>query len=222
MQFKSSTLCAAVALLAHTAAAQCVDKPVVGNAAFIAEGFEGVKAEVVNNAYEWNIIPSADGKGWISVHYEEDKCTDLSQYKGVEFDMTVPAGGEFAVTWNIRNPDCLTKSAVEQQYQDGKTFLKGGKLSVPFAAFGDSVNAKYVEDMTLINFKGPAQGWKMANVVLKCDFATPSGSSPTPTGSSGTKPTASTKPDENAAAGPAYANLGAVAAIGAAAAALAL
>ncbi|KAI9097229.1 hypothetical protein DFS34DRAFT_114424 [Phlyctochytrium arcticum] len=224
MHFTTAASLALVAAAASTSvsAQACTDTPVAGDAAFVAEGWSGIKSNPTGNQ-QWTLAADAAGgdpaKGYVAVHFNPAKCQDLSQYKGVAFEYTGPANGKFQVSWAVRNADCQTKAT--SKYWG--SFLPFGILSSLRVCLDEILNTKYVEDMTIINFNPAptAAGgeWKISNLTLKCAIGSAAGNTSTPTTSGSPTATGTNKPvpANSGALSGAAASLGSLVAAGAAA-----
>ncbi|KAJ3163831.1 hypothetical protein HDU88_006166 [Geranomyces variabilis] len=155
-------------LAASTASAQnstCTTTRVTGVPTDVVSGWEGLTSTPTGTD-AWTIAPSSSG--YVAVHFNANKCRDLSAFSGVAFDLTIPTGGTFQVSWNTRNADCQTKSSATMPYVDGAKYVSaGGKVYVPFSDF-PTVDTRYVEDMTLIKLLPATAGWAIANIDLAC------------------------------------------------------
>ncbi|KAJ3158971.1 hypothetical protein HDU86_002140 [Geranomyces michiganensis] len=172
-------LLAASAVSAQNSTSACTTTRVTGVPADVVSGWEGLTS-TSTGPDAWTISPTA--AGYVAVHFNANKCRDLSAFSGVSFDLTVPTGGTFQISWNTRNADCQTKSSAAMPYVDGAKYVRpGGKVYVPFADF-PTVDTRYVEDMTLIKLVPASAGWAIANIDLTCGA---------PAGNSLTNPTSS-------------------------------
>ncbi|KAJ3153622.1 hypothetical protein HDU89_000664 [Geranomyces variabilis] len=155
-------------LAASTASAQnstCTTTRVTGVPTDVVSGWEGLTSTPTGTD-AWSIAPSPSG--YVAVHFNANKCRDLSAFSGVAFDLTIPTGGTFQVSWNTRNADCQTKSSATMPYVDGAKYVSaGGKVYVPFSDF-PTVDTRYVEDMTLIKLLPATAGWAIENIDLAC------------------------------------------------------
>ncbi|KAJ3180232.1 hypothetical protein HDU87_002109 [Geranomyces variabilis] len=179
----------------------CATTRVTGVPADVVSGWEGV-ASTPTGTDTWSFVPTSSG--YVAVHFNANKCRDLSAFSGVAFDLTIPTGGTFQVSWNTRNADCQTKSAATMPYVDGAKYVSAsGKVYVPFSDF-PTVDTRYVEDMTLIKLLPATAGWAISNIDLACGQNSTAVSATPATASSAATPTNA----ENAAVGSAGSAIG--------------
>ncbi|KAJ3091358.1 hypothetical protein HK102_000895, partial [Quaeritorhiza haematococci] len=228
MKYSVAAALAVLAVFAPSSVrAQCQDTPITGEPSYVFQAFDGVTSTPSADGASWTVTPSPEaGKGYIALHFNVEKCFDLTQYQAIGFTVTPPATApvsNFTLTFNGRAADCQTK-VDPANYADATKYLKASpaaqdgsiNVQVPLADFVNNAQGapfafKNTEDMTVLNLNpaDPTAVWTFSKFTLLCQStgaaapngtsnASPSAGTPTPPASRSATATATPKAGSSA------------------------